>query len=80
LSDLTWNDPLVTAHLLHHNRYFFLLKRYFACRTFSKPQPYSNESCLSMHTYTYKIKADYQLHNCICGALSIKMAALQIYL
>ena len=25
-----------------------------------------------MRTYTYEIEADNQLHNCICGALSIK--------
>ena len=31
-----------------------------------------NESFLSIHTYTYKIEADNRLHNCICGALSIK--------
>jgi len=49
-----------------------VLKRYLACPTFSKCQPYSNESCLSIRTYTYKIKADNQLHNCVCGALSIK--------
>jgi len=49
-----------------------VLKRYLACRTLSKCQPYSNESCLSICTYTYKIEADNQLHNCICGALSIK--------
>jgi len=53
---------------------FFLrnkvLKRYLACRTFSKCQPCSNESCL--RTCTYKIEADNQLHNCVCGALSIK--------
>ena len=49
-----------------------VLKRYLACRTFNKCQPYRNESCLSIRTYTYKIDADNQLHNCICGALSIK--------
>jgi len=49
-----------------------VLKRYLACWTFSKCQPYSNESCLSICTYTYKIKADNQLHKCVCGALSIK--------
>jgi len=38
-----------------------VLKRYLACRTFSKCQPYNNESCLSKRTYTYKIKADSQL-------------------
>jgi len=27
---------------------------------------------LSKRTYTYKIEADNQMHNCICGALSIK--------
>jgi len=49
-----------------------VLKRYLACRTFSRCQPYSNESCLSMCIYTYKIEADNQLHKCICGALSTK--------
>ena len=49
-----------------------VLKRYLACWTFSKCQPYSNESYLSIHMYTYKIEADNQLHNCVCGALSIK--------
>jgi len=49
-----------------------VLKRYLACRTFSKCQPYSNESTLSIRTYTYIISADNQLHNCVCGALSIK--------
>ena len=49
-----------------------VLKRYLACQTFSKCELYSNESCLSIHTYTYKIEADNQLHNCVCGALSIK--------
>jgi len=49
-----------------------VLKIYLACRTFSKCQPYSNESCLSIRTYTYKIEADNQLQNCVCGALSIK--------
>jgi len=34
------------------------LKRYLACRTFSKCQSYSNESCLSEHTYTCEIDAD----------------------
>jgi len=33
-----------------------VLKRYLACRTISKCQPYSNESCLSIRTYTYKLK------------------------
>ena len=46
-----------------------VLKRYLACQTYSKCQPYSNESCLSICTYTYKIDADNQLHNCVCGAL-----------
>jgi len=45
-----------------------VLKRYLACRIFSKCQSYSNESCLSKCTYTYKIDADKQLHNCVCGA------------
>jgi len=49
-----------------------VLKRYLAYRTFSKCQPYSNESCSSIRTYTYKTEADNQLHNCVCGALSIK--------
>ena len=49
-----------------------VLKRYLVCQTFSKCQPYSNESCLSTHTYSCKIEADNQLHNCLCGALSIK--------
>jgi len=53
-----------------------MLKRYLACQTFSKCQPYSNESCLSTHTYTYKIEADNQLHNCVCGALSIKVGGV----
>jgi len=26
----------------------------------------------SIRTYTYKIEADNRLHNCVCGALSIK--------
>jgi len=29
-----------------------VLKRYLACWTFSKCQPHSNESCLSICTYT----------------------------
>jgi len=36
---------------------------------------------LFIHTYllfTCKIDADNQLHNCVCGALSIKMMVLQI--
>ena len=45
-----------------------LLKRYLACRTFSKCQPYSNESCLCKRTYTYEIDDDNQLHHCIRGA------------
>jgi len=45
-----------------------VLKRYLACRTFCKCQSYSNESCLSKRTYTYKIEAVNQLHNCVCGA------------
>jgi len=49
-----------------------VLRRYLACRTFSKCQPYSNENCLSIHTYTDKIEAENQLHNCDCGAHSIK--------
>jgi len=27
-------------------------------------------------TYTYKIDANNQLHNCVCGALSIKITVL----
>jgi len=46
-----------------------VLKRYLACRTFRRCQPYNNESCLSIRTYTYKIEADNQLHKCVCGAL-----------
>jgi len=54
-----------------------VLKRYLACRTFSKCQPYSNDSCLSTRTYTYEIEADNQLHNCICRARCLsKMAVL----
>ena len=49
-----------------------VMKRYLLCRTFSKCQPYSNESCLSKSTYTYEIEANNQLHNCVCGVLSIK--------
>jgi len=49
-----------------------VLKRYLACRTFSKCQPYSIERCLSIRTYTYKIDADNQLHNCVRGRLSIE--------
>jgi len=50
------------------------LKRYLACPTFSKCRSYSNERCLVKRTYTlsvvksYKIDADNQLHNCVCGA------------
>jgi len=40
-----------------------VLKRYLACRTFCKCQSYSNESCLSKRTYTYKIDTDNHLHN-----------------
>jgi len=43
-----------------------VLKRYLACWTFRKCQPYSNESCLSICTHTYKIdkiEADNQLLN-----------------
>jgi len=29
-----------------------------------------------MRTYTYRINADNQLHNCFCGAISIKMTVL----
>jgi len=32
-----------------------------------KPNPKKN-----LPTYTYKIEADNQLHNCVCGALSVK--------
>jgi len=49
-----------------------VLKRYLACQTFSNRQPYSNESCLSICTCTYKIEADNHLYNCIRGVLSIK--------
>jgi len=45
-----------------------VLKRYLACRTFCKCQPYSNERYLSKRTYTYKIDTDNQLHNCVRGA------------
>jgi len=31
------------------------LKRYLACRRFSKCQPYSNESCLVKHTCTLNV-------------------------
>jgi len=34
----------------------------------SKCPSYSNASCLSERTYTYKIDADNQLHNCVRGA------------
>ena len=44
-----------------------VLQRYLACWTFSKCRSYSNASCLSKCTYTYKINADNQLHNCVCG-------------
>ena len=54
-----------------------VLKRYLACRTFSKCQPNSNKNCSSLRAYTYKIHADSQLHKCVCGALSIKMTVLQ---
>jgi len=46
-----------------------VLKRYLACQTFSKCQPYSNESCLSLGTYTYKIEVDNQLNNCLWNAV-----------
>jgi len=49
-----------------------VVKRYLARRTFSKCQLYSNESCLSIHTYTYKVETDNQLRNGVCGGLSIK--------
>jgi len=49
-----------------------VLKKYLICRTFSICQPYSNESCLSICTNTYKIETDNQLHKCVCGVLSIK--------
>jgi len=55
-----------------------VLKRYLACRTFRKCKPYSNEE-LFIHTYilfTCKIDADNQLHNCVCGALFVKMMVL----
>jgi len=45
-----------------------VLNRYLASRTFRKCQPYSNESYLSIRTYTYKIEVDNQLRNCVCGA------------
>jgi len=51
-----------------------VLKRYLACQTFCKCQPYSNESCLSKRTYTYEIDADDQLH--LWSVLSVKMAVL----
>jgi len=38
-----------------------VLKRYLACWIFSKCQPYSNESCLFIRTYTYNIDVDNQL-------------------
>jgi len=47
-------------------------RRYLACWTFSKCQRYSKESCLSIRVCTYKINVDNQLHNCICGVLSIQ--------
>jgi len=47
-----------TAYLLHHNPCFvptnMALKRYLACRTFSKCQSYRNKRCLSKRTYTLK--------------------------
>jgi len=49
-----------------------VLKRYLTCQTFSKCQPYCNESCLSIRIYTYKIEADNKLHNYVSGALSVK--------
>ena len=55
-----------------------VLRRQLACRTFSKCQLNSNESCLSIRAYIYKIHADNHLHKCVCGALSIKMTVLQI--
>jgi len=42
-----------------------VLKRYLACRTFSKRQPYSNESCLSIRTYIYKIDAELRLSSAV---------------
>jgi len=56
-----------------------ILKRYLAYWTFSKCQPNSNESYLSIHAYTYKIDADNQLHKCVCGALYMKMTVLQLW-
>jgi len=44
-----------------------VLKQHLACRTFSQCQSYSNQSCLSKRTHTYKIAADNQVHNCVCG-------------
>jgi len=55
-----------------------MLKRYLICRTFSKCQPNSNESCLSIRACTYKIHADNQLHKCVCGTVSVQMKILQI--
>jgi len=65
-------------HCFRHNAFItsqslfvptnMVLKKYLAYRTFCKCQSHSNESCLSKRTYTYKIDADNQLHNCVCGA------------
>jgi len=65
------HSAFITSQLMFILRNM-VLKRYLTCQTFSKYQLYSNESCLSWHTCTYKIEADNQLHNCVCGALSIK--------
>jgi len=35
---------------------------------------------LFIDTYTCKINANNQLHNCVCGELCIKMVVLKIYL
>jgi len=52
-----------------------VLKRYLTS-TYSECHADSNESCLSISTYTYKTDADNQLHNCVCGTLSFKMTVL----
>jgi len=50
-----------------------VLKRYLACQKFSKCQPYSSESCLSIayvHTLIKsKLTISCTLHNCVWSAV-----------
>jgi len=57
-----------------------VMKRYLACRTFSKCQPYSNESCLFIHTYTLKSQLTIGCTTASLERCLSTMAVLQIHL